>query len=141
MTVHLPGSKKRPVRQAPAPLKLDDVDVTPNGARPRVTLVLSRPLTAYEARVVWESFPLASGSKGSTKITLRASRTPPSRAHLEKDVARISQRAAALERQDQRRLGQFEDAVKERFQAVAKVVKKLWYRFAGVNVDRSGPPG
>ena len=73
MTVQFPASKKRPVRQAPAPLKLDDVKVTRNGAHPRVTLILSRPLTEYEARVVWDFFPLASASVGATKITLRRS--------------------------------------------------------------------
>jgi hypothetical protein len=123
MTVQFPASR-RPVRR-PAPLELDDVKVTPNGAHPRVTLLLSRPLTESEVRVVWDFFPLASASEGSTKITLRASRKPPSRPRLAKDVARISQRAVALERQHQRKFAQFQAAVKVRYQAAVKVVKKL----------------
>jgi hypothetical protein len=122
MTVQFPASKKRPVRQAPAPLKLDDVQVTRNGAHPQVTLALSRPLTEYEARVVWEFFPLASASEGSTVITLRLMRRPPTRARLARDVSRISHRAVALEGQYQRIFKRYRSAAKAQYQAAAKAV-------------------
>ena len=124
MTAQVPAGAKRPVRQAPPPLKLDDVRVTANGARPRVTLMLSRPLTEYEARVAWEFFPLASAKVGSTKITLRTPRTRPSRARLERDVSRMFSRAVVLERQHQRILKQYRSAAKAQHQAAAKVAKK-----------------
>jgi hypothetical protein len=118
------ASQKRPVRQAPAPLKLNDVQVTRNGAHPQVTLVLSRPLTEYEAQVVWEFFPLASASEGSTVITVYTMRRPPTRARLAKDVSRISQRAVALEWQHQRIFKRYRSAAQARYQAAAKAVKK-----------------
>jgi hypothetical protein len=102
MTEQFPASEEGPVPQAPAPLKLNDVKVTPNGARPLVTLVLSRPLTKYEAQVVWEFFPLASASERSRKITLHVMRAPPRRARLARAVSRIPRRALALERRHER---------------------------------------
>jgi hypothetical protein len=98
------------------PFELDYFHVTPNGAHPQVTLVLSRPMTEYEAQVVWEFFPLASACEGSTKITVHMMRRPPNPARLAKDVSRISQRAFALERQHQRIFG--------RYRSAAKAVKK-----------------
>ena len=125
MTVQFPASKKRLVRQAPALLKLDDVQVTRNGAHPQVTLVLSRPLTEYEAQVVWEFFPLASASEGSTVITAHTMRRPPTRARLAKDVSTISQRAVALERQHQRIFKRYRSAAKARYQAATKAEPPL----------------
>jgi hypothetical protein len=106
------------------PLELDYIYVSPNGAHPQLTLVLSRPMSEYEAQVVWEFFPLASASEGSTKITVHMMRRPPNPARLAKDVSRISQRAAALERQHQRIFGRYRSAAKARYQAAAKAVKK-----------------
>src|SRR3954451_16824286 len=77
MTIQFPARKKSVRHASPPPLELRDVRATPNGAHPQVTLVLSRPLTEYEARVVWEFFPLASASEGSTKITVHLMRRPP----------------------------------------------------------------
>jgi hypothetical protein len=122
MTVQFRASKKRPVRQAPAPLKLDDVQVTRNGAHPQVTLALSRPLTEFEALVVWEFFPLASASEGSTVITLRMMRRPPTRGRLANDVTKIAHRAVALEGQHQRIFKRYRSAVKAQHQAAAKPV-------------------
>jgi hypothetical protein len=112
MTVQFRAGKQRPVRQALAQLKLDDVQVMRNGAHPQVVLVLSRPLTEYEAQVVWEFFPLASASEGSTVITVHMMRRPPTRARLAKDVSKISQRAVALEGQHQRILKRYRSAAK-----------------------------
>ena len=113
------------------PLELDYFHVTPNGAHPQVTLVLSRPMTEYEAQVVWEFFPLASASEGSTKITVHLMRRPPKPARLAKDVSRISQRAAALERQHQkisaryqRTFARYRSAAKARYQAAANASRK-----------------
>jgi hypothetical protein len=109
------------------PLELDYFHVTPNGAHPQVTLVLSRPMTECEAQAVWEFFPLASASEGSTKITVHMMRRPPNPARLAKDVSRISQRAAALERQHQRIFARYQrifaryrSAAKTRYQTAAK---------------------
>ena len=113
------------------PLELDYIYVSPNGAHPQLTLVLSRPMSEYEAQVVWEFFPLASASEGSTKITVRVMRRPPSSARLAKDVSRISQRAAALERQHHRTLARYQrifaryrSAAKARYLAAAKASQK-----------------
>ena len=109
------------------PLELDYFNVTPNGAHPQVTLVLNRPMTEYEAQVVWEFFPLASASEGSTKITVHMMRRPPDPARLAKDVSRISQSATALERQHQRMFARYQrisaryrSATKPRYQVAAK---------------------
>jgi hypothetical protein len=115
MTVQFSASKKRPVRQAPALLRLDDVQVTRNGAHPQVTLVLSRPLTEYEALVAWEFFPLATASEGSSVITVQTMRRPPTRARLATDVSRISQRALALEGQHQRIFKRYRSAAKAQY--------------------------
>jgi hypothetical protein len=112
------------------PLELDYLHVSPNGAHPQVALVLSRAMTEYEAQVVWEFFPLASASEGSTKITVHMMRRPPSPARLAKDVSRISGRAAALERQDQRifaryqRIARYRSAARARYGPPARRVKK-----------------
>jgi hypothetical protein len=113
------------------PLELDYFHVTPNGAHPQVTLVLSRPMTEYEAQVIWEFFPLASASEGSTKITVHMMRRRPNPARLAKDVSRISQRAAALERQHhrifaryQRIFARYRSAAKARYLAAAKASQK-----------------
>jgi hypothetical protein len=112
------------------PLELDYLHVSPNGAHPQVTLVLSRPMTEYEAQAVWEFFPLASASEGSTKITVHLMRRPPNPARLAKDVSRISRRAAALERQDQRilaryqRIARYRSVAKAPYQAAAKASQK-----------------
>jgi hypothetical protein len=112
------------------PLELDYIYVSPNGAHPQLTLVLSRPMSEYEAQVVWEFFPLASASEGSTTITVRVMRRPPSSARLAKDVSRISRRAAALERQDQRifaryqKIAWYRSAAKARYGAAAKASQK-----------------
>jgi hypothetical protein len=121
MTVQFSASKKKPVRQAPALLRLDDVQVTRNGAHPQVTLVLSRPLTEYEALVAWEFFPLATASEGSSVITVQTMRRPPTRARLATDVSRISQRARALEGQHQRIFKRYRSATRST-QAAAKAV-------------------
>ena len=47
-------------------------------------------MTEYEAQVVWEFFPLASASEGSTEITGLMMRWPPNPARLAKEVSRIS---------------------------------------------------
>jgi len=113
------------------PLELDYFHVTPNGAHPQVTLVLSRPMTECEAQAVWEFFPLASASEGSTKITVHMMRRPPNPARLAKDVSRISQRAATLERQHQRIFARYQrifaryrSAAKARYQTAAKASKE-----------------
>ena len=95
MTGRFPASEEGPV--PPEPLKLNDVEVTPSGARPLVALVLNRALTEYEARVLWEFFPLASASV--RKITLPPRRTPPRRGRLARAVRKIPRRALALEGQ------------------------------------------
>jgi hypothetical protein len=105
MTVRFPASEERP--GPPEPLKLNEVEVTPNGARPLITLVLSRALTEYEARVLWEFFPLASASERSRKITLPAMRAPPRRARLARAISKIPRRALALEGQHERIFGRF----------------------------------
>jgi hypothetical protein len=108
------------------PLELDYFRVSPNGAHPQVTLVLSRAMTEYEAQVVWDFFPLAAASEGSTTITVHVMRKPPNPARLAKDVSRISRQAAALERHDQRifaryqRIERYRSAAKARYKAAAK---------------------
>jgi hypothetical protein len=111
MTGRFPANEEGPV--PPEPLKLNDVEVTRNGARPLVTLVLSRALTEYEARVLWEFFPLASTSERSRKITLPAMRAPPRRARLARAVRKIPRRALALQWQHQRIFRRFLDAAEE----------------------------
>ena len=106
------------------PLELDYIYVSPNGAHPQVTLVLSRRMTEYEAQVVWEFYPLASAYEGATKITVHVMRLPPSPARHAKDVSRISQRAVALEWQHQRIFKRYRSAAQARYQAAAKAVKK-----------------
>jgi hypothetical protein len=110
MIGRFPASEERPVPQAPERLKLNEIKVTRNGARPLVTLVLSRPLTKYEAQVVWEFFPLASASERSRKITLHAMSVPPRRARLARAVSKIPRRALALEWQHERIFLRFQAA-------------------------------
>lgn len=123
MTIQFPARKKSVRHASPPPLELRDVRATRNGAHPQVTLVLSRPLTEYEARVVWEFFPLASAAEGSTKITVHLMRRPPIRPQLDKDVWRISQRAVALERQHERIFERYRTAVKAERPSPSSAVK------------------
>jgi hypothetical protein len=123
MTI-VPAGEVGPPRSGLAPLKLDDARATPNGARPLVTLVLSRPLTEYESLAALERFPLAFAPAGSTEIMLRTMRRSRFRlrARLTKDVKRISERAIALEREHQKIFEKVQSALKARPQA-AKGVK------------------
>ena len=110
MSISIPAGGKSGRGQAREPLKLRSVQTAWEGVNPKVTLSLTRALTGYEANVLWEVFPGASGSAGSSEITVVRMPLGKLRNGLAKDVSRISKHAVAREREHQRVLAEYQAA-------------------------------
>jgi hypothetical protein len=108
-------------------LELVKVQMTPNGERPQVTLVVNRPLTEYEARAALDVFAAPDAPEGSTKIRLRTMRwrRPPTSARFAKAVTKISQRAAVLEQRDQRIFDRIFRRIFKRHRSASKTQKQV----------------
>jgi hypothetical protein len=108
-------------------LELVDVQMTPNGARPQVTLIVNRPITKYEARAAWDVFSAPDAPEGSTRISLRTMRwrRPPTFARLAKAITKISQHAAVLERQDRRIFDRIFRRIFKRHRSASKTQKQV----------------
>lgn len=121
MSVFLPAGVGGGRSHASEPLKLLNVQTERQGANARVTLVLDRALTRYEASVIWDVFPGASGSAGSSQITTVRMSLGKLRNSLAKDVTRISKLAVAREREHQRVFAKYKAAA----EAVNRTLGKL----------------